>query len=381
MVSSSKEDDIISQSALRISFRYGNFKWLINYESLLLSLRIKSYLNLLSPSRKNLIITTWLKNINHNPITLYKNDENTKDIWKEFEIRGECKSNDKQIQVIKVEFEKFPSALQKKNIILRDGYIYLNLHDSYYHDLFILFFVDHFKDKQRELLSILGKLYIEHDFKLNNISSQTSKDDDSIINLKPIETVYDGDVETEHIQYFPLCMKYLHKHLMKYNHLKHRARLQYLLFLKGIGYSLDDSIEFWKSSMCEASYKTNNLTYIIRHAYGKEGHRVEKFPYDCKSIKEFSVTYDSEHGCPFKHRSLSELAETFDEEMIPKAKQKELFSLCMSGNYGDACKLYGNTLYKEDIFKDRITSPNQYYDITVKIHKERERRNYYTVNL
>ncbi|RMZ17593.1 hypothetical protein D0862_00791 [Hortaea werneckii] len=42
-------------------------------------------------------------------------------------------------------------------------------------------------------------------------------------------------------QHFPLCMQNLHKTLRANNHLKHFGRLQYTLFLKGIGLSLQES--------------------------------------------------------------------------------------------------------------------------------------------
>lgn len=49
-------------------------------------------------------------------------------------------------------------------------------------------------------------------------------------------------------QHFPLCMQNLHRELRKNNHLKHFGRLQYTLFLKGIGLSLQECIVFWRKS-------------------------------------------------------------------------------------------------------------------------------------
>lgn len=49
-------------------------------------------------------------------------------------------------------------------------------------------------------------------------------------------------------QHFPLCMQNLHKTLRANNHLKHFGRLQYTLFLKGIGLSLQECIIFWRKS-------------------------------------------------------------------------------------------------------------------------------------
>lgn len=49
-------------------------------------------------------------------------------------------------------------------------------------------------------------------------------------------------------KFFPLCMQNLHRELRKQSHLKHFARLQYTLFLKGIGMDMQQCIEFWSRS-------------------------------------------------------------------------------------------------------------------------------------
>ena len=49
-------------------------------------------------------------------------------------------------------------------------------------------------------------------------------------------------------QHFPLCMQNLHRELRKNSHLKHYGRLQYTLFLKGIGLNLQECIVFWRKS-------------------------------------------------------------------------------------------------------------------------------------
>ncbi len=47
-------------------------------------------------------------------------------------------------------------------------------------------------------------------------------------------------------QSFPLCMRHLHETLRSTHHLKHGGRMQYGLFIKGIGLSLEHSLKFWR---------------------------------------------------------------------------------------------------------------------------------------
>lgn len=47
-------------------------------------------------------------------------------------------------------------------------------------------------------------------------------------------------------QSFPLCMRQLHAKLRQDHKLRHSARLQYALFLKGIGVTLEDIMTMWR---------------------------------------------------------------------------------------------------------------------------------------
>lgn len=45
---------------------------------------------------------------------------------------------------------------------------------------------------------------------------------------------------------FPLCMRQLHGKLRQDHKLKHHGRLQYVLFLKGIGVTMEDVMTMWR---------------------------------------------------------------------------------------------------------------------------------------
>ena len=82
-------------------------------------------------------------------------------------------------------------------------------------------------------------------------------------------------------------MSELHLHLRKEHTLKHTGRQQYGLFLKGIGVSLDDSIEFFKREFTKRIPEGKfhkEYTYNIRHNYGKEGKRADYTAWNCSKI-------------------------------------------------------------------------------------------------
>ena len=49
----------------------------------------------------------------------------------------------------------------------------------------------------------------------------------------------------------PLCMNHLHSELKRAHHLKHWGRLQYVLFLKGIGLTLEHCLDFWRQEFTQ----------------------------------------------------------------------------------------------------------------------------------
>lgn len=59
--------------------------------------------------------------------------------------------------------------------------------------------------------------------------------------------VQPGQLDELAAKSYPMCMRAMHRKLRTSHHLKHTARMQYGLFLKGIGLSLENALLFWKS--------------------------------------------------------------------------------------------------------------------------------------
>ena len=103
--------------------------------------------------------------------------------------------------------------------------------------------------------------------------------------------------------------------LRKNSHLKHFGRLQYTLFLKGIGLSMEDCLLFWRHSFRLITDDTFNkeYRYNIRHAYGDVGGDSNRrgrgySPFSCQKIlTEHPPGTGETHGCPYRHFSVDNL--------------------------------------------------------------------------
>jgi DNA primase large subunit len=94
-------------------------------------------------------------------------------------------------------------------------------------------------------------------------------------------TIEAQDVDSYVQRHAPLCMKNLNDSLKHDKHLKHFGRLQYGLFLKGIGLSVEQALVFWRtafSNITDDKFQ-KEYAYNVRYNYGLEGRRTDYNPY------------------------------------------------------------------------------------------------------
>ncbi|RPA95167.1 DNA primase, large subunit [Choiromyces venosus 120613-1] len=111
-------------------------------------------------------------------------------------------------------------------------------------------------------------------------------------------------------QYFPMCMRQLHTTLRREKKLLHNGRLQYTLFLKGVGLSVDEAVIFWRKSFSRIDDDRfqKEYRYNIRHAYGLEGTRRNYKPLSCQQIlTERRPAANQVHGCPYREVAIDNL--------------------------------------------------------------------------
>ncbi|XP_076624731.1 DNA primase large subunit [Colletes latitarsis] len=164
---------------------------------------------------------------------------------------------------------------------------------------------------------------------------------------------------------YPLCMRTLHEALRTHHHLKNSARIQYGLFIKGIGVTLDDALRFWKmefTKKIDSDKFDKQYGYSIRHMFGKEGKQTNYTPLGCQKIITSAVGPGEFHGCPYRHMNSDSLKQKLITCGVPAQRVNEIADLAKAGHYNIACRTYfevsHNLVPEKSII---IIHPNVYF--------------------
>ena len=131
-------------------------------------------------------------------------------------------------------------------------------------------------DEDDRLLPVLDHLSMGF---MAGISSEYSYNPDA----NGGETITAGMVNDLVSRHGPACMRNLNNTLRANKHLKHFGRIQYTLFLKGIGLSVEEALIFWRKGFSAITDDKFNkeYRYNVRHTYGLEGGRKNYSPKEC----------------------------------------------------------------------------------------------------
>ncbi|EPS43941.1 hypothetical protein H072_2062 [Dactylellina haptotyla CBS 200.50] len=178
--------------------------------------------------------------------------------------------------------------------------------------------------------------------------------------------------------HFPLCMRNLHTAVRRDKHLKHFGRLQYGLFLKGLGLSIDEAIVFWRQAFSKFTDDQFNkeYRYNIRHSYGLQGAGRNYKPYSCQQIlMEHPPGTGDNHGCPYRHFSpdnlnmvLGSIMGVEDRSVLQGVKQD-----VGAKKFHLACNRVFEHLHEKELKREKdanggssgretIIHPNEYFD-------------------
>jgi DNA primase large subunit len=218
----------------------------------------------------------------------------------------------------------------------------------------------HADERVDSIVDLIPRQYIGNDY--GNITS----------NRKAIQL---HEIDALAKRSYPLCMRHLHSRLRQTHHLRHLARMQYGLFLKGIGVSLEDSLEFWRRELVqkygEDGWRKKGYAYNIKHNYGQEGKRANYTPYACQKIIGMEVMPTDDHGCPFRHNDMSSLqAKLFDCGIRDPENLRSVMTLVQDRHYQEACKRVFDLTHPNA--PDYIQNhPNKFFDESMKYYESK----------
>jgi DNA primase large subunit len=284
----------------------------------------------------------------------------------------------------KVDWTRVPELVEHRTVLLRKGKAYVPMREQ------TSMILTEFTARLEKGLELASRALprLDEDDRLTPILNHLSKnfatpdaafsDSDASLNGAPINAANIDNLT----QHFPLCMKHLHNTLRKNSHLKHYGRLQYTLFLKGIGLSLEDCLIFWRQSFKLITDDTFNkeYRYNVRHAYGDVGGDTNRrgrgySPYSCQKIlTEHPPGTGEAHGCPYRHFSVDNLTSMLqatgvhDREVLRGVKED-----VEKNRYHIACNRVFEWAHKNEIKKvkddgswgsaelETIVHPNTYF--------------------
>ncbi|KAF7197071.1 putative DNA primase large subunit [Pseudocercospora fuligena] len=220
-----------------------------------------------------------------------------------------CNKQDEE-SWFKVDWENVPELVERRQVLLKRGKAYVHVREQ------TSMVVNEFSRQLESGLELAARFLprmdednrlapILHHLSQSFVAPDAGYAEES--SLSDMTNVTAASIDS-YSQYFPLCMQNLHRELRKNNHLKHFGRLQYTLFLKGIGLNLQECITFWRRSfklITDDKFKSEYL-YNIRHAYGDVGGDSNRrgrgyTPYSCqKLLTEALPSAGQQHGCPYR---------------------------------------------------------------------------------
>jgi len=217
-------------------------------------------------------------------------------------------------------------------------------------------------DRVRPLLKMLENAYLGPEYG-DNSGGATCLQDVTPDNIKHLAG-----------QSFPMCMREIHAIMTKEHHIKYHARLQFQLFLKGIGLSMKDCVyyfqrEFVKKPMSPDEFN-KKYSYNIRHAYGKEGKRKDYLPMNCTMIIQnaHQPGAGEAHGCPFKTYGPTTMKKILTKQMGTTQKDKidEICDKIANKEFQVACRYHFAATHPGSDGGNVGAHPNTWYEESIK---------------
>jgi len=183
------------------------------------------------------------------------------------------------------------------------------------------------------------------------------------------------------IRSFPPCMRRLvEAQRDTRKHLKHAGRLQLRPFLKEAGFTMDESMRWWrqeltKDSTIDITSFEKNYTYDVEHAYGKKGNFQGANAFGCPKIIGFpGETAGTVHGCPFK-LEMPTIKQHLHRWKVPESGVTEIEKLVKNGNhYQLACIEYYKAMHPGDEGDGVGNAPKDFFHASCRCHLKKKEK-------
>ncbi|CAN9499901.1 unnamed protein product [Ophioblennius macclurei] len=264
----------------------------------------------------------------------------------------------------KVPFQDALDVVRLRKVYLKAGYVYIP------HQDIVTIVLNDFRTRLSKALALTARSLpaVHSDERLqpllNHLSHAYVGQDYSI--QKNVGKISLEQIDSLAGKSFPLCMRQLHQALRENHHLKHGGRMQYGLFLKGIGLSLEQALQFWRSEFIRGKVDGDRFdkayAYSIRHMFGKEGKRTDYTPYSCmKVILSHPPSQGDHHGCPFRHSDPELLKQKLQFYKVSPSGIHQILELVKGVHYQLACQKYFELTHNVEDTTFSLNHPNEYF--------------------
>ncbi len=275
--------------------------------------------------------------------------------------------------IIAVRFWSAPRLLKRKRGILRSGWI-LTPTD---------FLIKEIKWKfQRKLNEVIKKLIVEKkagsqkilvlENAMRELSEYWTKKRDVVVPKR--EFSLKGRRLYERIDLWPLCMKVLLSRYEATGYLSHGERLQLGLFLKKLGMTLEEQLQFWYKAVDNLGMSWEEFErkggYHIKHIYGVVGSRKDYEAPKCETII-------SKYFCPFKALSSEQIKDILKQlhADIPDKLLKKIMENTRRGEPRKACAVYLTYVARRQFKLNLISHPLQFVKLAYMREKKKRGEN------
>uniref|UniRef100_A0A672IHR6 DNA primase large subunit n=1 Tax=Salarias fasciatus TaxID=181472 RepID=A0A672IHR6_SALFA len=270
----------------------------------------------------------------------------------------------------KVPFQDALDVVRMRKVYLKAGYVYIP------HQDIVTIVLNDFRTRLSKALALTARSLpaVHSDERLqpllNHLSHAYVGQDYSI--QKNVGKISLEQIDSLSAKSFPLCMRQLHQALRENHHLRHGGRMQYGLFLKGIGLSLEQALQFWRSEFIRGKVDADKFdkayAYSVRHMFGKEGKRTDYTPFSCmKVILSNPPSQGDHHGCPFRHSDPELLKQKLQFYKVSPSGIHQILELVKGMHYQLACQKYFELTHNVEDATFSLNHPNQYFTESQKL--------------